>query len=845
MAAVPTVLVEIEFVSGVWSDVTSYVDADTGATITRGRASQSDDGQPGTLSVVFRNDDGRFTPDNPLGAYYPNVKKDKRIRYTVGGSVRFVGWINGFSPRLPDGNAQGDPTVSVTALDALGVMARSQAPDFNTLATIGYAPSAFFPFTEDAGTDLSMFPSSAPGDTTHLTSRTEKFTAVLGVDGVLAAPDGATSARVSATQTTSGSSWYGRDVSATAIYTRSVSFWAKFPTGGTDTMGVVYSRDAFSGFPTAVGVRTDGTNVWGLAYAGSTPTVPLATDDKPHFYTATNDATTLRFYVDGVQVATLASVPPAGSGTDWICSFQFSGSGVNSSTVITYDVGAAAFWDRCLTAAEVQVLYVFGGGSFSDELTGAQTVGDRLTSITTALDLPVSASGGKSVGWQSTGSGKALDAIFLATRGDSRIVYDNAGTVTYRPTVNPATVAVTLDSEADLVGTPTWSLAGQDRAGVVSATSPRAGTATVYDSGAVAATSTSVATALARTIDLQAHATRTVSEGRDARLRISKASVDTTTATVTAATMQALTLGDRVRVGNLPSSTIGWTYQDGYLLGYTEKISSTAYVFDLDLGPADAPPVGTADDATRSRAMSGTGGMLLANAVSSSDTSLSVFTVPYVGVNGVNVLASPGGYETVSSSYDFSLYSGLFSFAHSTDYAHSGAKSGKAVTLAAGPNIGFMVGATTAPAGTPVLCFLWAYVPTGSGDVTIEGWDATKTVTTGSSSTGGLRDQWVPLVLQLTAPQLTYLKVTLSATSGHTAYFDDVYLGAASPALSTSAGAYPLDLDINGERVTVTSAPTSTQPQVLTVTRGVAPSVARAHPPGEFVDVWHGCRAGY
>lgn len=66
---------------------------------------------------------------------------------------------------------------------------------------------------------------------------------------------------------------------------------------------------------------------------------------------------------------------------------------------------------------------------------------------------------------------------------------------------------------------------------------------------------------------------------------------------------------------------------------------------------------------------------------------------------------------------------------------------------------------------------------------------------------------------------------------------------AANPAFSTSAGDYPMLLDWNGELVTVTSAPAaasgSPRTQTLTVTaRGVAPSVARLHPPtNDTIDV--------
>ena len=85
MTTRPSLLVEVEFTAGVWTDLTESIDlARTEIVTTRGRASQSDDGQPGTFSCVFENLDGALTPDNPAGTYYPNVVPGKRLRYTVG-----------------------------------------------------------------------------------------------------------------------------------------------------------------------------------------------------------------------------------------------------------------------------------------------------------------------------------------------------------------------------------------------------------------------------------------------------------------------------------------------------------------------------------------------------------------------------------------------------------------------------------------------------------------------------------------------------------------------------------------------------------------------------------------
>ena len=64
--------------------------------------------------------------------------------------------------------------------------------------------------------------------------------------------------------------------------------------------------------------------------------------------------------------------------------------------------------------------------------------------------------------------------------------------------------------------------------------------------------------------------------------------------------------------------------------------------------------------------------------------------------------------------------------------------------------------------------------------------------------------------------------------------------------LSTVAGDYPLDLDINGERVTISSAPAGgTSPRTVTIVRGVAPTVARAHVAGDAVEIWNASRFAF
>jgi hypothetical protein len=112
---------EIEFVAGMFVDLTTSLDQSQDATTNVGRASQFDGIQAGNFSCTCYNDSGDLTPDNPLSAYWPNVVEGKRIRYTVThgatSDVRFLGYITDWAAtNLEDGTA----AVQITATDGIG-----------------------------------------------------------------------------------------------------------------------------------------------------------------------------------------------------------------------------------------------------------------------------------------------------------------------------------------------------------------------------------------------------------------------------------------------------------------------------------------------------------------------------------------------------------------------------------------------------------------------------------------------------------------------------------------------------------------------------------------------------
>lgn len=156
LAAVPT-----------WTDITAYVDLSEQVTIRRGRSSETDQPQPGTLSLTLDNNDGRFTPGRVASPYYPNVTINRRIRVSAvhsGVTYRLfdghvdawpVEWENGVRPFVP-----------ITATDRLKFLARRPMGALYDEQSLALEPTGYFPLAEDAGSrsvrDMVLGGSPAP-----------------------------------------------------------------------------------------------------------------------------------------------------------------------------------------------------------------------------------------------------------------------------------------------------------------------------------------------------------------------------------------------------------------------------------------------------------------------------------------------------------------------------------------------------------------------------------------------------------------------------------------------------------------------------------------------------------
>lgn len=74
-------------INGTWTDITSYVYARSDVEITRGRPDETQQVQPAHATMVLNNQDGRFSPSNPGGAYAPYLTRNVQLRVYVSASA--------------------------------------------------------------------------------------------------------------------------------------------------------------------------------------------------------------------------------------------------------------------------------------------------------------------------------------------------------------------------------------------------------------------------------------------------------------------------------------------------------------------------------------------------------------------------------------------------------------------------------------------------------------------------------------------------------------------------------------------------------------------------------------
>ncbi len=96
-------------INGTWLDITQYAYQRNGLSITRGLPDETQAAQPSQCTMTLNNRDGRFSPNNTAGAYYPYLTRNTQLRVSVVNQAsssgvpysgyRFWGEVSAFPPR--------------------------------------------------------------------------------------------------------------------------------------------------------------------------------------------------------------------------------------------------------------------------------------------------------------------------------------------------------------------------------------------------------------------------------------------------------------------------------------------------------------------------------------------------------------------------------------------------------------------------------------------------------------------------------------------------------------------------------------------------------------------------
>lgn len=717
MAAV-TGKLEVEFVpgSGTWVDLSSRM---VSMDITHPRSGSGIAPSPTTLVAVLQDhpDASGFSPlnpESPAAAYYPNLKRDRRVRGSAvygGGpttTLRFSGWADTWVPDAANGEAD-KSTVTLTASCVISRYARRQVLSEYGETLVALALVDYWPYGESAdATTLRGIASDAiiPAATVITTAAGQGTLSLSKPDSVILVDGSATLSRGAPTMP---SPVILHRLRAGQTIAR-VSAWIRLEqdlVGSDDDVMGVYN--AAGGVVWRLVAAVSGGNiVWQIIDSSSTVAMSWNTgsprDDTWHWFSMIPFSAGANLEVQVRDKAIIDRLVMAGA--------MASDARVGAYLVVGGRMNPLLLGKQSNTVqGSISSVYVQygseGPASYSDRSSTYPVWkgNDRSTMIssyTTATDAIVG--GGLGAGTldltavRLTGSGPtALDCWIehqATTGGVLTTLPSGRRQWTTALNLRPTTVALTLDASADLhMPAGGWQQIHDERPTRVTVSSP-AGQVTVIDSATEALTGLTLEgpalDTAAGSIDVAKNAGAWLIAAAGAR--ISSVGVDATlTATDKTAAIMALNPGDRVRVSGLPTSYGGVSYMDFYATGWVETYVADGnlcqFIFDTD--PADSPPEMRFDDA---------------------------------------------------------------------EYGRMALDAGATVT-----------------GGTCV----------------------------GNTGTG-------TVIITTTSP------------------------------LTTTGGEYSMDLDWNGERVTVSVPGGSTSPQTVTVTaRGVAPSVARVHATGESVDIWH------
>jgi len=305
--------------SPTWVDITAYLRLSDGVTFNRGRTDERSTSQPGNVSLSLNNDDGRFTPGLPAGAYAPlRIRCPIRVSFKPPGAgsytVLWTGLVDQFDPGWENGKRA---ICRVSGSDRLARLQRRTMSRWETECHLASGATHLWPLVEDnTATTIAEIASGTTDHSLSVTLNGGSGSLDFGA-GELPVDDGTvlalTPTSLSAGYNMTGAamvpgSYVGHSMSVLMLSTVSAN------------AGLFRFSDIFGSY---IGVQTtSGGKAQAVSYSafdgvGYTVTSTAGVCDGLFHQVglAVDSAGTVTLYVDGVSAGTVAGYPPISGST--------------------------------------------------------------------------------------------------------------------------------------------------------------------------------------------------------------------------------------------------------------------------------------------------------------------------------------------------------------------------------------------------------------------------------------------------------------------------------------------------------------------------------------------------
>lgn len=619
-------LFEVQWDGATYVDESAYLKAGEVVSITRGRGSEADDIQIGVMEGVLDNaradlgSVGRFTPDNPLSALWPNVVDGARCRFTVTrgtSSVRHRGRLSVSTPELPEGKVE-NSEVEFGSVDALAIAAgktlRSEQVERGLRAAL-LDEWDVFPMEPGAAPTVLPNLGNAGGTAELVRALTGVGSAALVADPEGIRIDGAI--KLTAVDSVGPLVYIKTGVPVGGVNDVIFPFRTgdRVASGGADKY-IAVGRDAAGNQAWSIRLndnagQTDiswfdgaGTLLSNL-YFGYAPVGAAAGDDQWFaIWMFWNGASTTCFLVRTID--------------DVILRGPFSAAVDVRDTVDVVLGGLASRRSKrknsaCITGQFGPVVIGAAGGSVGTAYLSPdvqEAASTRVANLCAFADLTRTTFGtrDRQVAITGTTGRTVFDCLAEVCRSTGATIVasptvDDSVRLLLPDQLRSATVALTLDAEQDLDGGDgiTWSKGAGPSS--VTATYP-GGSVTYTDPDRQRRDESIEVAALSEAHAIEA-ASALVNTSR--RLRIERLVIDLAGATNDLwSAVMALEIGARIRVTlgaatSLLARHYGRTYVDVYALGWTENYGRDVAYWVIDTIAADDPVVAKFDDTVRGR----------------------------------------------------------------------------------------------------------------------------------------------------------------------------------------------------------------------------------------------------